>query len=328
MAIEAILAGVLLLALAAYIVTGGADFGSGVWELFAKSDEEHHALKDAIAPIWEANHVWLILIVVLLFVCFPTAFAAISTALHIPLVLMLIGIVLRGAAFAFRSNAAGDEIVEHASVRVFAVTSIATPVFLGVCGGTVAAGSLRMVDGRVQTNFFEWLAPFPFAVGGFLLAICAWLAAVYMTVETIDNPSLVELFKRRALRSTGAVVVFALATAALATTTASPLAAWFSTAGAATVFALAAASLVATVLALRRDRFRIARLTAPAVAIFVIAGWGIGQYPHLVPPDLGFDSIAPESVTIPVLIALGGGSLVLLPAFVWLYRIFKTTTDA
>ena len=110
-----LLVAVVLVAMIAYVASGGADFGSGVWELFARgprAEQQVRALREAIAPIWEANHVWLILVVVLLFVCFPMAFSAIMIALHIPVTLLLVVIVLRGAAFVFQSYAAGDHAIE------------------------------------------------------------------------------------------------------------------------------------------------------------------------------------------------------------------------
>ena len=122
------LAGIILIALTAYVLMGGADFGGGVWDLLASGSRkarQRDLIAHAIGPVWEANHVWLILAVVLLFTCFPSAFARIAIALHVPLTLMLIGIVLRGSAFVFRSYGGGGG-------RVFAVASLVTPVLLGV----------------------------------------------------------------------------------------------------------------------------------------------------------------------------------------------------
>jgi len=172
-----LLAGIMMLALTFYVLLGGADFGGGVWDLLAggsRAARQRALIADAIGPIWEANHVWLILVVVLLFVCFPSAFAAISTALHIPLTVMLLGVVLRGSAFAFLHAYTHDE--QHHDPRprrwsrVFAVASLITPVTLGVTLGALSTGIHLDAAGRVQTDFVsEWLAPFPFAVGLFTL---------------------------------------------------------------------------------------------------------------------------------------------------------------
>ena len=215
-----LVAGTMLISLIIYLLTGGADYGSGIWDLFAageRKEEQREVLAEAIAPIWEANHVWLIVVVVLLFVGFPKPFAAISTALHIPITLMLIGLVLRGSAFAFRSYSAGDDQLQQRAGRVFAVSSVATPVMLGVVAGAVASSEIRInpESGRVVTDFVSaWLQPFPFAIGGLTLAICAFLAAVYMTVEVQDE-GLREDFRVRALVSGAFVGVMAFAAAFL-----------------------------------------------------------------------------------------------------------------
>ena len=204
----------MLISLIIYMLTGGADFGGGIWDLFAtgrRANAQRSLIAHAIGPIWEANHVWLIVIVVLLFVAFPFAFAAISTALHIPLTFMLIGIVLRGTAFVFRTYDVQSDVIHRRWSRVFAVASVITPVMLGVTLGAVASGTIHVdvESGQVDTDFISaWFAPFPFAIGFFTLTLCALLAAVYLTLETEDT-ELQEDFRRRALIS--AVSVGAMA---------------------------------------------------------------------------------------------------------------------
>src|SRR5215210_4120457 len=139
-----LLAGVAVLALNAYAVMGGADFGGGVWDLFASGPrraEQRRLVADAIGPIWEANHVWLILVVVLLFTCFPPAFAELLTTLHVPLTLMLIGVVLRGSAFTFRTYDSQRDAVQQRWGTAFAIASVITPVLLGMCVGAIASGA-------------------------------------------------------------------------------------------------------------------------------------------------------------------------------------------
>ena len=183
----------------AYAVFAGADFGSGIWDLGAGDADEggptRRLIDHAIGPVWEANHVWLIVVVVVLFVSLPRAFYAISTALHIPLTVMLIGIVLRGAAFIFytydpeyleATDAADGDNGDAQPVsapgwrRVFAIASVITPVFLGVCLGAVASGALRVdaATGMPQVDFIEaWWTPFSFLVGAFVTTLfaAAWL---------------------------------------------------------------------------------------------------------------------------------------------------------
>ena len=186
-----------------YALLGGADYGGGVWDLFAfgkRKKDQRKLIEDAIGPVWEANHVWLILVVVVLFTAFPQAFSTISTALHIPLSLLLIGIILRGTSFVFRKHDTENENLRSRWSLIFSISSIITPVLLGITLGAIASGTIRVENGVVQTDFFSsWLAPFPFAVGFFALALFAFLAAVYLTLET-ENRELQEDFRKRAHR--------------------------------------------------------------------------------------------------------------------------------
>ena len=324
-----IVAAIIVLALIVYLLTGGADFGGGIWYLFAsgeRKDDQRRALTEAIAPIWEANHVWLILVVVLLFVCFPPAFSAIMTALHIPLTLMLLGIVLRGSAFAFQSYAAGAHRLERRSARVFAIASIITPVLLGICAGAIASGNIRRLpSGVIDTNFIsEWLQPFPFAIGALTLALCAFLAAVYMTVET-HGDALKDDFRRRALYSALATGACAFAAILLAMRDAPLIWTGLTAARWSIPFQLltALAALV-SIAALWTRRFHLARTAAATQVALILLGWALAQFPYLVYPDIRIaDAAAETAVLRPVLIALALGSLLLLPAFAYLYKIFK-----
>src|SRR4051812_22364451 len=180
---EIALGAVIVAALVLYLLLGGADFGGGVWDLFAfgpRRAEQRRAIEQAIGPIWEANHVWLILVVVVLFTAFPPAFAAISVALHVPLTLFLVGVVLRGSAFAFRSFDTRGDRHQRRWGLLFSMASTVAPVLLGVVVGALVSGRIRVAGGLVQGGFFRaWLAPFPLAVGLFALALCAFLAATY-----------------------------------------------------------------------------------------------------------------------------------------------------
>ena len=198
------------------MLSGGADFGGGVWDLLA-SGRRKAAQRDlvarAIGPVWEANHVWLILAVVLLFTCFPAAFARLAVTLNLPLTGVLVGIVLRGSAFAFRGYGGDRDVVQRRWGRVFAVASLVTPVLLGVAVGAVASGAVGEGgrgdgDGFVANYVAPWLAPFPLAVGLFTLCCFAFLAAVYLTLEAPEG-ELREDFRRRALIAGVAVGVAA-----------------------------------------------------------------------------------------------------------------------
>src|SRR5207253_934384 len=199
-----ILAGIVFVALNAYAVLGGADFGGGVWDLLAlgpRRERQRELIAEAIGPVWEANHVWLILAIVLLFTCFPPAFARLGTLLHIPLSLVLIGIVLRGSAFTFwRYGSPGGEDERRWGV-VFAIASLMTPLLLGTAAGAIASGALGD-GGRGSGDFYDtyvapWLNPFALSVGLFALIAFAFLAAVYLTLEARER-ELQEDFRRRA----------------------------------------------------------------------------------------------------------------------------------
>ena len=213
MPLETIIAGVMIASLVLYALLGGADYGGGVWDLFAfgpRARKQRTLIAEAISPVWEANHVWLILVIVILFTAFPPAFAAIATALHIPITLLLIGIVLRGTAFTFRTYDVQRDEVQRRWSLVFSIASIITPVLLGITLGAIASGTVRVEDGVVVNGFFRsWLAVFPFAVGFFALALFAFLAAVYLTLETRDR-ELQEDFRLRAIVAGVVVGILAL----------------------------------------------------------------------------------------------------------------------
>lgn len=322
-------AGVILVALMVYMITGGADFGGGFWDLFAsgpRADAQRTLIAKAIGPVWEANHVWLIVVIVLLFVCFPTGFAAIATALHIPLTLMLFGIVLRGAAFIFRTYDAHDDRIQQRWGRLFAMASILSPVMLGVCAGTVASGAIRLEPGAgtLVTGFFSWLGLFPFLVGGLTLALGAFLAAVYLANEATDG-GLQEDFRLRALLSAAGVGVMAGLALLVAHSEAPRLAVGLAGHGWSLGFQLVTgAAAVGAIASLWLRRFRLARLMAVTQTGLILLGWGVIQLPFLIVPDLTFaQAAAPEGVLRTTLKILAAGSVLLIPSFWYLYAVFK-----
>ena len=330
--LELCVAGVMLISLIIYMLTGGADFGGGIWDLFAtgpRTKAQRSLITEAIAPIWEANHVWLIVIVVLLFVAFPVAFASISTALHIPLTLMLIGIVLRGSAFIFRTYDDQSDTTHRRWSRVFAIASVITPVMLGVTLGAVASGTIHVdiESGQVDTDFVSaWLAPFPFAIGFFTLTLCALLAAVYLTLET-DDPGLQEDFRRRALISAISVGAMAGLSFILSADGAPTIRRGLGSASWSIPFQiLTGAVALWAIWTIWKRQFRLARILVPIQVTLIVFGWGLAQYPYLVTPDLTFsNTAAPDTVLRPILIVLSIGIVLLVPAFWYLYAVFKGT---
>ena len=330
MPLEVIIAGVMVAALVLYALLGGADYGGGVWDLFAfgpRARQQRELIAEAISPVWEANHVWLILVIVVLFTAFPPAFATIATALHIPLTLMLIGIVLRGTAFTFRTYDVQRDNVQRRWSLVFSIASIITPILLGTILGAIASGTISVSDNAFFSGFVRsWLAPFPLAVGLFALALFAFLAAVYLTVEASEG-ELQEDFRWRALLSGVIVGVFALTVFILANEGAPTVRAGISrTWWALGLHILTAIFATSAFVALWTRRYRSARFCAAAQVTMILLGWAFAQFPNLVEPHITISSAAAPRLTLELLLAaLMLGAIVLFPSYYYLFRIFKLT---
>jgi cytochrome bd ubiquinol oxidase subunit II len=310
--------------LTVYALLGGADYGGGVWDLLATgpaAERQRRTIARAIGPVWEANHVWLIVAVVVLFAGFPRAFAHVSTFLHLPLLGVLLGIVLRGSAFVFRAYGARDARQERAWGRVFSSASIATPLFLGVVIGALTEGRLPAEATGSFTAIYlrPWLTPFAISVGLFALVLFAFLAAVYLTLEAADDADR-EAFRRRALASGVAVAVMAALVLALVGD--EVRARLLFSAWALPLHIAAACAAVAAFAALWRRWFHTARIAAAAQVTLILWGWMLAQYPFAVRPWLTMaDAAAPAAVRVMLLQVLGVGALVLLPALVYLFRV-------
>lgn len=330
MPLEVIIAGVMVAALVLYALLGGADYGGGVWDLFAfgpRARQQRELIAEAISPVWEANHVWLILVIVVLFTAFPPAFATIATALHIPLTLMLIGIVLRGTAFTFRTYDVQRDNVQRRWSLVFSIASIITPILLGTILGAIASGTISVSDNAFFSGFVRsWLAPFPLAVGLFALALFAFLAAVYLTVEASEG-ELQEDFRWRALLSGVIVGVFALTVFILAKEGAPTVRAGISrTWWALGLHILTAIFATSAFVALWTRRYRSARFCAAAQVTMILLGWAFAQFPNIVEPHITISSAAAPRLTLELLLtALMLGAIVLFPSYYYLFRIFKLT---
>jgi len=321
-----LLAGVVL-----YALFGGADFGGGIWDLLARgkrADAQRQEIARAIGPVWEVNHIWLIFVIVVTFTVFSPVFAAISTALYIPLSIVVVGITLRGAAFVFRAYAHDVVIAQQHWGRVFAVASSITPVLLGMCAGAVASGKIRIEDGKITSSLWTpWLGAFPIVIGLLALATCAYLAAVYLTVETTGE--LQEDFRRRAL---GAGIAFSvLGTIALPLAWRQAPQIWDGmwTRDTWTLIPAAMAAGLMTFWAVWTRRYRLARATAMMEVIVLLAGWSLAQYPYLIVPDLTYaDAAASPGMLKATLIVYGLGSIVLIPSLILLFALFKGKNPA
>ncbi len=319
-----------------YAVFAGADFGAGILELMLGREhrkDQRHVIDGAMGPVWEANHVWLILAVVILFNGFPRAYAQISTTFHIPLTIMLIGIILRGCAFTFRHYDAVRDRSQLYYLNVFRVASLITPFMLGV----IAAG--LATPARASVTFYDayvarWCTPFAAALGLFTCTLFAFLAAVYLIGEPQEESSRA-VFRTRA-RALNAVAV---AVGALVF----PCAAWsgvplfsqfiehpLALAG------MALATLVQLPLwwSVATERWQMARVLAAAQVSFVLAGWFRLQFPVLLVggPGAGDITVYNTAAAAPVLrvllFALVGGCLLIFPALYFLLRVFKREAHA
>jgi cytochrome bd ubiquinol oxidase subunit II len=331
-----LLGGAILGALVLYALFGGADFGGGVWHLLSsgpRKERQRALIAEAIAPIWEANHVWLILVVVVLFTGFPPAFAEISTSLHTPLLALLVAIVIRGAAFAFRSATSERPVEARGWGAAFAFGSLTAPVVLGMIVGTLASGRLTASAAATVsplTMTGPWLAPFPIVTGLFALALFSYLAAVYLTLDAEDDVQVQEDFRHRALIAGLLTGVLALTTFLLAGHGA-PLVRRGLTArpwswplhGATAVAALVALG------ALFARSWRVARAAAAIQVTLVVLGWGASQYPFIIVPSLTGSALTLQSASAPqatqrlLLWTLVAGAIVLLPSLRLLIRVFK-----
>jgi cytochrome d ubiquinol oxidase subunit II len=315
-----------LVGLTAYVVLGGADFGAGFWDLTAGGAERgapvRAMVKRGMAPVWEANHVWLIFVLVMLWTAFPEAFGSITSTLAIPLFLAALGIVLRGGAFALKGQAA--TIAEARALgATFALSSVLVPFFLGASAGAIAAGEVP-VGNAAGDLWGSWTGILPIFVGLLAVATGAHLAAVFLGADShrAGRPELVDAFRARALGSGLAAGALAIAGLAIVSSEAPDLYDGLTSgAGLACVIGSAAAGLVTLALEWR-ERFEVARYTAAAAVAAIVAGWAFAQQPYLLPPQLTVEeAAAPHATLVALVVAATIGIALLIPALAWLFRL-------
>lgn len=318
-----------LLAVIAYGVLAGADFGGGIWDMFAggpRREQQRAAIAKAMGPVWEANHVWLIFLIVIIFTAFPAAYAALSLGMFGLFHFVLLGISLRGAAFVFRGEQ-GKEGGRHWGT-IFGASSVITPVLLGMVVGAVSSGHFRVIDGNVRTDGpTPWLAPVSLMIGSLALALCAYLAAVYLTIET-EGP-LQDDFRIRGLFagvSATALTIFALPMFGLeAPHLWSGLISW----KAAPIIGAGFLAAFVSLGSLAYRQFHLARAAAIAQVILLFLGWGLAQHPFIIYPDVTLESSsAPRQILLFVLYAVPLGMAILLPSLWLLFKVFKSTPAA
>lgn len=308
----------------AYALFGGADYGAGVWDLTAGRDDTaarvRRQIDRSIGPVWEANHVWLIFVIVMLWTGFPRAFSAIMTTLAVPWSLAGLGIVFRGGAFVFRK---ASPTYRQAQLHgaVFAASSVVTPFFLGTIAGAIASGRVPVDGGGDPLT--SWTGPLSLVGGVLAVLVTAFLAAVLLTVDADrgGDADLSEWFRRRALVAAAVTGAAAVAAAATIETTAPSLADGLHGAGAPLVATSVLAGIGTTVALLQR-RLSFARIGAFVAVSSVVAGWGVAQYPDVLVDAATIDDVAGAPATMRMLLVVVASACVfVLPALVWLLRL-------
>ena len=323
---ESVLA-VMFVGLTAYVLFAGADFGAGVWDLLAGGTRRGMAQRDLIehtlAPVWEANHVWLIFVLVVTWTGFPAAFAAIASTLYIPLTLAALGMIARGAAFAFRKTV--DSLpLKRFFGAAFAFSSLVTPFFLGAVVGGIASGRVPpgIAQGDVVTS---WLNPTSVLGGVLAVLVCAYLAAVLLCADAARDgtAALAGQFRARAVGTAVVVGLAALVGVFVLRADAPRLFDGLTHRGLALMILSALGGLGSIALLLRR-RYGWARVAAGAAVAAVLWGWAAGQYPYLVPPSVTIaEAAASRTTLVTMLVSLLSGAALLVPALVYLYRLFQ-----
>jgi cytochrome d ubiquinol oxidase subunit II len=323
-------AGLIWLSMIIYAVLGGADFGGGTWTLFSfgeSAQKQQELISDALGPVWEANNVWLIFLAVGLFTAFPLVSAILSIALFIPITLALIGIVMRGAAFAFQSTPGSNTALRKIWARAFSIASLLTPLALGMTAAAVASGQLIIQGHKVPIAVIHpWLTtPFAWAIGLLAIAICSVQAAIFLAVEARARrmSELAEAFRTRAFAAGGVLAVLGIIGFALSSSEAPILwqgmlnhALW------AVIITILLGISTAVVLFLRR--YRLARYLMVLETTGILGTWGLAQIPYIIPPDLTvINAASPPRTLLQFFICALIGMAVLIPSLWLLFHVFK-----
>jgi cytochrome bd ubiquinol oxidase subunit II len=318
--------GLAILGLTAYAVLGGADFGAGAWDLTAGGPERgarvRGLIKRSMSPVWEANHVWLIFVLVVLWTCFPVFFGSIASTLYVPLLLAAVGIILRGTAFAVRGQAATMREARGFGA-LFALSSVVVPFFLGAALGGIASGRVP-VGNAAGSTWESWTGATSILVGAIAVVTGAYLAAVFLAGDAtkLDERELADAFRRRALGAGVLSGALAIGGLVVLREDARPLYDGL-TSGDGLAFVLASAVFGVGALALVWSRrYEIARAVSAAAVACIAVGWAFAQSPDLLPGELTLDEAAASDATLTaVLIGVAVGLVVLVPSLALLYRL-------
>jgi cytochrome bd ubiquinol oxidase subunit II len=318
--------GLVIAGITAYAVLGGADFGGGFWDLTAggaqRGGRVRGMVERSMGPVWEANHVWLIFVLVVMWTCFPVAFGSIMSTLYVPMFIAVVGIIFRGTAFALRGQAAtiGEARLLGA---LFASSSVLVPFCFGASLGAIGSGRVP-VGNATGDPISSWLNPTGILVGSLAVITGAYLAAVYMAGDSVRTglPDMQRAFRARALIAGVAAGVVAIGGLVVLHDDARPLYDGL-TSGGGLVFVIASAIAGGITLALVwAKRFELARFTAAAAVACVTIGWAFAQSPYLLPKHLTLDQAAAGHATlVAMLIGVTIGMVVLIPSLYLLYSL-------
>lgn len=326
----------LCLAILLYFLLGGADFGVGIVEMFTSTKNikrTRNTLYHAIGPIWEANHMWLIIAVVILFVGFPVIYSQLSVSLHIPLVVLLLGIIARGTAFVFRHYDAVRDHMQEVYNQVFIWSSFVTPLFLGIIAGSALSGKIDVdTNDFITAYIFSWFNWFSVAVGFFTVALCGFLACVYLIGEAEDEYDHKRFVNKARTMNIAAVICGALVFVA-AQADGVPLTDWiFRDVIGLTAVILASLSLIVLWVLIKSTRTLLLRVLAGFQVSLILVAFSYAHFPDFVIIRNGknlslLTAQAPEKTMQALGWALLIGSVLILPALFYLYYSFRKKLD-
>jgi cytochrome d ubiquinol oxidase subunit II len=317
----------ILVGVAAYTVLAGADFGAGFWTLLpgggrASPAETRDHARHAMGPVWEANHVWLIFVLVICWTAYPVAYASIVTTLTVPLFIAAVGIILRGASYALRGQLEATRERRFVE-RVFALSSVLTPFALGTVAGAIASG--RVPVGNAAGDLItSWLNPTSIVIGLLAVATSSYLAAVYLAADArrLDERLLERDFRRRALASGVAAGALAVVGLIVVRLDARPIWDGLTTDGGLVMLGVSAAAGLLTLFLVWRSRFGPARISAAAAVAAIVAGWAVAQQPLFLPGLTVSQAAAGRSALVAVVVAVAIGAVVLVPSLILLFGLF------
>jgi len=327
MTLAEVVLSVMFVGLIAYALFGGADFGAGIWDLLAggtkRGQRQRDLIEHSIGPVWEANHVWLIFVLVVLWTAFSGAFAAVASTLYMPLTLAAFGMIARGTAFAFRKSITTPGMRRFLGAS-FALSSLVTPYFLGAVVGGVASGRVPpgIAQGDVVTS---WVNPTSALGGVMCVLVCAYLAAVFLCADARreGHEDLAEQLRLRALGTAAVTGVIGLGGIFVLRSDAPQLFDGLTGRGLPIIALSALAGLAAIALLVKRQ-YLLARIASALAVTAILIGWAVAQYPYVLPPEVTIEAAARGQTTLTaMLVVLGVGSVFLVPALVYMFALFQ-----